>query len=129
MIPFVLIFQEKGEQATSHLVLITLNNSWRKLKKQQQEILQTEIFAKLKSFTVHPTLVSMSVDIATGITVLSAENELAGKKEIAKWAMELIQVFFLQRNIYSNLFGSSSKPENLIIENQKLIYFSIFLGL
>lgn len=56
------------------------------------EILQLEMYNKLKSYTVNPTFVTLTVEIVAGITVYIAEDELSGKKEVAKWGIEMIQV-------------------------------------
>lgn len=50
------------------------------------------MYNRLKTYSVHPTLIGLTVDIATGITVCLAEDELEGKQEVAKWALEMIQV-------------------------------------
>lgn len=51
------------------------------------------MYSHLKSYSVHPTLIGLTIDIATAITVTLAEDELAGKQEVAKWALEMIQVY------------------------------------
>ena len=54
------------------------------------------MYNALKSYSVNPTFVSLTVEIVSGVTVVLAEDELSGKKEVAKWGIELIQVRICQ---------------------------------
>lgn len=52
-----------------------------------------EVFKKLQSFSIDPTFVGMAVEIVAGITVLIADDETFGKKEVYKWGIEMLQVY------------------------------------
>ncbi|KAK6627283.1 hypothetical protein RUM44_009760 [Polyplax serrata] len=85
------ISKDIGDKNRSYFALLTLSTSWQKLPREKMEILQLEMYNKLKSYTVNPTFVTLTVEIVAGITVYIAEDELSGKKEVAKWGIEMIQ--------------------------------------
>lgn len=81
------------------------------------------MYNKLKSYSTDPIFVTLTVEVVAGITVYIAEDELSGKKEVAKWGIEMIQVpMSFQLKILKSHFLNFSNGPSLFYTYRIRIY-------
>jgi len=90
----VSIFNQQGEcdEGTAYLATITLRNCWTYLKIDEQKTLQQELLRRVENRSLLPLVLSPVVAMIAETFVVLSGDEKQGKKEVAKWALEVVEV-------------------------------------